>query len=411
MMRGSNTSSHSQELATDALDALDDGGTCGGDEEDLTAAISAALSADDDDDLDDENDATAAAALNQLNDEMLDFSLDDELQNDKSIIDEAMDLLSNDEHEVDAALMNGSSSSFSKSNSKILKNNNNNNDDATQSSMASFSSVDFTIDNSSTHNNMDHVESKGKGNSSGADDDDDDEGGGGEPATVPLQQFENALALIQDLEKQVDNLEAVKHQLQFENEELRQQNETQTKLIGSYEKKLSEFPKLMEATIEEQTAVAHHVAKGAAKQSFWNEYMSRQEELSAEEKKQRRATATTTSLKQADFLKNVVERQEKEKSKSLPGTGGGMLQGWRLSKWTTSSSSSSKGNGGVADASGDEAVVASKGSSSPAMMKRKSSIVLLQQQNNRDSSHLGIVAKDNDDKLPSTNDKILNLLT
>ena len=138
----------------------------------------------------------------------------------------------------------------------------------------------------------------------------------------------------------------------------------------------------MEATIEEQTAVAHHVAKGAAKQSFWNEYMSRQEEISAQEKK-RRATATTTSLKQSDFLKNVVERQEHEKSKSLPGN---FLQGWK-SKWSSMGHGATGANQGEHNGDG--------GDRSPASKKKV-------------MKPLGIIAKDANQ---STDDKILNLLT
>ena len=372
MMQGS--SHHSQDLALDALDALDEGS--GHDEtettplksntkpkgEDLTAAIDAALTDDDDDDeAGGENDDTLDQ---ELQNEMVDFSLHSDDPNEKSILDEAMNLLNDEE-----------SGSLNDSKNKKFS------DDATQSSMASFSSVDFTHEVNSDNleqgeENQQNGRSNGTGNQPMGDPDE----------TVPIQQFENALALIQDLEQQVDTLEAAKHTLQFENEELRQQTATQAKLIASYEKKLAEFPKLMEATIEEQTAVAHHVAKGAAKQSFWNEYMSRQEELSAQEKK-RRATATTTSLKQSDFLKNVVERQEVEKSKSLPGN---FLQGWK-SKW------SSRGHG---IAGGDHN---GEGAASPTSKKG----VKVPDGN---ASHLGIVAKDGT-KSTSANDKILNLLT
>ena len=214
MMKGS--SPHSQDLALDALDALDlDEGSERDDNNiptsvntnghDLTAAIDAALSGEDDADNDDRNDGDALDS--QLLDEMADFSLHSKDDPDeKKVIDEAMDLL-NDNKVSSAASLNDSDSKNKKFN-----------DDATQSSMASFSSVDFTTDE-----NLDNSE-RGEGDPRNGNGKNGNHPAGDVAETVPIQQFENALALIQDLERQVDTLEAVKHQLQFENEELRQKN-------------------------------------------------------------------------------------------------------------------------------------------------------------------------------------------
>jgi hypothetical protein len=324
--------------------------------EDLAAAITAALTEGDGDDHDgNDNDDVLDQ---ELQDTVIDFSLHSDDLNEKSIMDEAMKLLSDEKSLHDSM------------NKKF-------NDDATQSSMASFSSVDFATDGDVEPEECERR--NGSTNQQKANQTEDVI-----TETVPIQQFENALALIQDLEKQVDALEAMKHRLLIQNEELRQQNQTQSQIVAAYEKKLSEFPKLMEATIEEQTAVAHHVAKGAAKQSFWNEYMSRQEEQSREEKK-RRATATTNSLKQSDFLKNVVERQEQEKSKSL-------FQGWKP-RWSPMGQ-------GVKDPTDGEHTGNGSGSHASKGVK----------QPNDNPSHLGIVAKESNQNY-STNEKILNLLT
>ncbi|KAG7354947.1 hypothetical protein IV203_004303 [Nitzschia inconspicua] len=260
-------------------------------DKDLSAAITAALS----DDVEDNHIIGSTSRDDEAEEIMINFLAGDEIA-DLNAIDEAMNLLKD---EVEETVKDSTNSKSSVGN-----------DDATQASVASLSSIILATGDEED----------------GHDDNPSNTTTTNEARTVPIQQFENALALIQDLEKQVDTLEAIKHQLQFENAQLRQETETQQKLIASYEKKLSEFPKLMEATVEEQSAVAAEMAKGVAKQSFWNEYMSRQEELSAQEKKNRRKTATTTSLKQSDFLKNVVERQEKERSSSAPSN---FLQGWK----------------------------------------------------------------------------------
>ncbi|KAG7358993.1 hypothetical protein IV203_015582 [Nitzschia inconspicua] len=263
-------------------------------DKDLSAAITAALS----DDVEDNHIIGSTGKDDEAEEIMINFLAGDEIP-DLNAIDEAMNLLTVKD-EVEDTVKDSTNSKSSVGN-----------DDATQASVASLSSIILATGDEEDGHDDNPSNTTTTTN---------------EARTVPIQQFENALALIQDLEKQVDTLESIKHQLQFENAQLRQETDTQQKLIASYEKKLSEFPKLMEATVEEQSAVAAEMAKGVAKQSFWNEYMSRQEELSAQEKKNRRKTATTTSLKQSDFLKNVVERQEKERSSSAPSN---FLQGWK----------------------------------------------------------------------------------
>jgi septal ring factor EnvC (AmiA/AmiB activator) len=333
-------------------------------DKDLTAAITAALSDDDDDEED-------IGSMGEETDELINFLAEETA--DLNIIDEAMNLL---QDEVEEAVNN-----FTNSKSSI------GNDDGTQASVASLSSIALAADDDEN----DDGERTGPDKKKSALEE--------EARMVPIQQFENALALIQDLEKQVDTLEAVKHQLQFENAQLRQETETQQQLIASYEKKLSEFPKLMEATVEEQSAVAAEIAKGAAKQSFWNDYMSRQEELSAQEKKERRKTATTTSLKQSDFLKNVVERQEKERSSLAPSS---FLQGWK-----TKFHSMSGGGGGPLPEGGNQEAPSSNVYNGGNKINSRQGSQHRRQQHEDDT---GIAA--DDAKNPNKEDaKMLSLLT
>ncbi len=136
-----------------------------------------------------------------------------------------------------------------------------------------------------------------------------------QPQVVPLQQFLNAMALIQDLENRIAVLETGRQCLQDENEKLRETTNQQATTIANMEDKLSRFPKLLEETVQEEAKLAAAHAETEAKNSFWRKDLARQEQEAKEEKlKKNRAgkMATTNSLKQSDFLAQVVERKEQE---------------------------------------------------------------------------------------------------
>jgi len=134
------------------------------------------------------------------------------------------------------------------------------------------------------------------------------------PAVVPLGQFQNALALIQDLESRIQVLETDQQCLIEENEQLRETTNKQAAVIADMEAKLARFPKLLEQTVEEESKLAAKTAENQTKHAFWSKEIQKQEREHAEEKlkKNRDGKATTASLKQADLLKEVVERQEEE---------------------------------------------------------------------------------------------------
>lgn len=140
--------------------------------------------------------------------------------------------------------------------------------------------------------------------------------------SVPLKQFENALALIQDLENRIQVLETDQHCLIEENTTLKEETLKQAEVLVQLEEKLKKFPKLLEETVAEEAQVAATKAETKTRISFWKKDMQRQEKEHAEEKlkKQRQGssghnaayTHTTESLKQSDFLQDVVERKETE---------------------------------------------------------------------------------------------------
>jgi hypothetical protein len=137
---------------------------------------------------------------------------------------------------------------------------------------------------------------------------------------VPLKQFENALALIQDLENRIQVLETDRQCLVEENDTLREETLKQAGMMAQMEDKLALFPKLLEETVTQEAQVAAAQAEAKTKISFWKKDMQRQEkELKEEKLKQNRKGsygATTQSLKQSDFLKDVVERKEQEEFES-----------------------------------------------------------------------------------------------
>ncbi|OEU23151.1 hypothetical protein FRACYDRAFT_233320 [Fragilariopsis cylindrus CCMP1102] len=137
---------------------------------------------------------------------------------------------------------------------------------------------------------------------------------------VPLKQFENALALIQDLENRIHVLETDQQCVLEENETLREETLKQAYMMAQLEDKLALFPKLLEETVTQEAQVAAAQAEAKTKICFWRKDMQRQEkELQDEKLKQNRKgsySATTQSLKQSDFLKDVVERKEQEEQQS-----------------------------------------------------------------------------------------------
>ena len=136
-----------------------------------------------------------------------------------------------------------------------------------------------------------------------------------QPQVVPLQQFLNAMALIQDLENRIAVLETDRQCLQEENEKLKETTNQQASTIADMEDKLSRFPKLLEETVQEEAKLAAAQAEVEMKNRFWRKDLARQEQAAKQEKlKKNRAgkMATTNSLKQSDFLSQVVERKEQE---------------------------------------------------------------------------------------------------
>ncbi len=137
-----------------------------------------------------------------------------------------------------------------------------------------------------------------------------------EPQVVPLKQFENALALIQDLENRIHVLETDQQCLLEENEQLRETTNNQASTIADMEEKLGRFPKLLEQTVQEESKMAAKQAEADTKVSFWKRDLARQEQEELEEKMKKNRVgkhgATTDSLKQSDFLAEVVERKETE---------------------------------------------------------------------------------------------------
>merc|ERR1712238_567345 len=106
-----------------------------------------------------------------------------------------------------------------------------------------------------------------------------------------------------------------------ENNTLREETLKQASIMIQLEEKLASFPKLLEETVTQESQVAAVQAEEKTKIRFWKKDMQRQEkELEEEKLKQHRkgsCSATTKSLKQSDFLKDIVERKEQEES-SIP---------------------------------------------------------------------------------------------
>jgi len=149
-----------------------------------------------------------------------------------------------------------------------------------------------------------------------------------QPQVVPMKQFENALALIQDLETRIQVLETDQQCLLEENEQLRETTNKQATVLADMESKLERFPKLLEQTVQEEAVLAAKKAETEIKNSFWRRDLARQEQQHEEEKKKKNRVgqhgATTDSLKQADFLKEVVERKDKDDQNTTAASGTGV---------------------------------------------------------------------------------------
>lgn len=171
---------------------------------------------------------------------------------------------------------------------------------------------------------------------------------------VPLKQFENALALIQDLENRIHVLETDQQCLLEENEQLRETTNNQATVLAEMEAKLEKFPKLLEQTVQEEAVLAAAKAEAETKSSFWRKDLARQEQEYKQEKlKKSRAGKmgglTTESLQQSDFLKDIVDRKDQEEQKdkkipALPKGPGGILMafGRGLGSLTGNNNSSKK---------------------------------------------------------------------
>mmetsp|Transcript_48759 Transcript_48759/g.117971 ORF Transcript_48759/g.117971 Transcript_48759/m.117971 type:complete len:400 (+) Transcript_48759:436-1635(+) len=161
---------------------------------------------------------------------------------------------------------------------------------------------------------------------------------------VPIQQFLNAMTIIQDLESRVALLEK-------ERSSLLEENSKQKVMIDAYEQKLSEFPQMMEEQMAENDKIVAKVATEVAKVSYWDQHMKKEEAKHAKEIQVR-----TDTLQQSDFLADIVARKEVENrhlsskkslwkrlsSVSLPGKG----QGERGSTSSSSSIPSPRSFGG-----------------------------------------------------------------
>mmetsp|Transcript_11223 Transcript_11223/g.23787 ORF Transcript_11223/g.23787 Transcript_11223/m.23787 type:complete len:502 (+) Transcript_11223:61-1566(+) len=157
-----------------------------------------------------------------------------------------------------------------------------------------------------------------------------------QPQVVPLQQFQNALALIQDLENRIQVLETDQMCLQEENNTLREETNNQATVLADLEAKLARFPKLLEQTVQEEAKVAAAKAEAETKFSFWKKDIARQEQEFKEEKMKKnrkgKHSATTESLKQSDFLKDAVERKEQEKEQAEENTPANAEDGKEIKK-------------------------------------------------------------------------------
>jgi hypothetical protein len=208
------------------------------------------------------------------------------------------------------------------------KNNSNSNEESSDNSPTSV--LEAAIGNTAAPKDKGKASQKAKPTrrGGGTDDDDDDDIMRQQPQVVPMKQFENALALIQDLENRIQVLETDQQCLLEENEQLRETTNKQATVLADMESKLERFPKLLEQTVQEEAVLAAKKAETEIKVSFWKRDLARQEQQREEEKKKKNRVgqhgATTDSLKQADFLKEVVERKEKEDQDTSAAAGTGV---------------------------------------------------------------------------------------
>lgn len=121
---------------------------------------------------------------------------------------------------------------------------------------------------------------------------------------VPLQQFLNAMTIIQDLEGRVASLE-------IQRDSLLEETSQQKMMIDSYEQKLSAFPQMMETLMAENDKMVAKAATLSAKSSYWDQHMRKEEEKHAKDAKMR-----TDTLQQSDFLADIVARKAVEQRHS-----------------------------------------------------------------------------------------------
>ena len=131
---------------------------------------------------------------------------------------------------------------------------------------------------------------------------------------VPLQQFMNAMSVIQTLEARVAELENERELLLVQNTQQQQriaqydeENLKQQTIIEHYEKQLSKFPDMMEDWFETNAKIVEKNATEEAKRTYWEQHMRKEEAKHLAEKQQR---MRTDNLKQSDFLKNLVATKE-----------------------------------------------------------------------------------------------------
>lgn len=117
---------------------------------------------------------------------------------------------------------------------------------------------------------------------------------------VPLQQFLNAMTIIQDLESRVAVLED-------ERTKLLEETDQQKMMISSYEQKLSAFPQMMEQLMAENDKIVAKAATESAKSTYWDQHMRKEEAKHAKEQQLR-----TDTLQQSDFLADIVARKAVE---------------------------------------------------------------------------------------------------
>ena len=126
---------------------------------------------------------------------------------------------------------------------------------------------------------------------------------------VPMQQFMNAMSIIQELEGRIAVLENERDLLIQQNQQQQtmiekydDENGQQKKMIEHYETQLQSFPQMMEDWMATNEQIVTRNAAESAKSEYWDQHMRKEEAKFAKEQEQLR----TDNLKQSDFLKSLV---------------------------------------------------------------------------------------------------------